>query len=75
MEQKLQKDCGAPCIRMFHEMVGWLEDNAEVVSAGKIGPANGSLAHVNMTNIAKEPWGLALSALTQREAQKVCCLC
>ncbi len=75
MDDKLQKDCGAPCIRMFHEMVGWLEDNAKAVSAGQIGTANGSLVHTNLTKVAKEPWGLALLALTQREAQKVRCLC
>jgi hypothetical protein len=72
MENKLRKDCGMPCIRMFHEMVGWLEDNAETVSAGKIGPVNGSLAHANLTMVAKEPWVLALLALSQRESEKVC---
>ena len=72
MENKLRKDCGMPCIRMFHEMVGWLEDNAETVAAGKIGPVNGSLAQANLTKVAKEPWVLALLALSQRESQKVC---
>jgi hypothetical protein len=75
MEEKLQKDCGRPCIRMFQDMMGWLEDNAEAVSTGKIGPVNGSLTHMNVTHVTKEPWGLALLALTQREAQKVCCPC
>ena len=75
MEEKLQKDCGVPCIQMFHEMIGWLDENAESVLAGRIGPVNGSLAHSNMTSVTKEPWGLALLALAQRESQKVCCLC
>ena len=75
MDAKLQKDCGGPCIRMFHEMLGWLEDNAKAVLAGQIGPVNGSLVHANFTKVAKQPWGLALLALTQKEAQKVCCLC
>ena len=75
MEEKLQKDCGPPCIRTFHEMLGWLEENAEAVSAGRIGPVNGSLTHMNLTSVANGPSGLALLALAQREAQKVCCLC
>ena len=74
MEEKLQTDCGVPCIQMFHEMIGWLDENAESVLAGRIGPVNGSLAHSNMTSVTKEPWGLALLALAQRESQKVCCL-
>ncbi len=75
MDARLEKDCGGPCTRMFHEMLGWLEDNAKAVSAGQIGPVNGSLVHTNLTKVAKEPWGLALLALTQKEAQKVCYLC
>ncbi len=75
MDAKLQNDCGGPCIRMFHEMLGWLEDNAKAVSAGQIGPVNGSLVHTNLTKVAKEPWALALLALTQRELEKVCYQC
>jgi hypothetical protein len=74
MEKKLQADCGAPCIGMFHDMIGWLEDNAEAISTGHIGPVNGSLARRNLTKVAKEPWERALLALIQREAQKVCYL-
>ena len=46
MDRKLQKDCGAPCIRMFHEMVGWLEDNARAVSAGPV-----SYTHLTLPTI------------------------
>lgn len=60
MEEKLQTDCGVPCIRMFHEIIGWLDENAESVLSGWIGTVNGSLVHSNMTSVTKEPWGLAL---------------
>jgi hypothetical protein len=70
VEAQLRADCGAPCTQKLHEMLGWLEANAEAVSAGQPRFDGGSKpAWKTLSSDKTATAGALLEALHEREAE------